>query len=168
MVQGKQSRILQQHRALFLDLLRDRGIQPIDDGLRFSSGLLYSLPDRMRDAQRIFDATGGLHAAALFDERGEAIVVREDVGRHNAVDKLVGWGFLNGRLPFSRCILMVSGRAGYEILQKSTVARIPVVCSVSAPSSLAVELAREFNITLAGFLRDNRANVYSVEERIAT
>jgi FdhD protein len=124
------------------------------------------LPQRMRTSQRIFASTGGLHAAALFDERGEAIAVREDVGRHNAVDKLVGWGLLNARLPFARTMLMVSGRTSYEILQKSAMARIPIVCSVSAPSSLAVDLARAFNITLVGFLRDERANVYAAPERV--
>jgi FdhD protein len=149
-----------------LDSLRDLGVTPIDDAVQIAARLLYSLPVRMREAQRIFDSTGGLHAAALFDERGNPVAVREDVGRHNAVDKLVGWGLLNDRLPFSRCILLVSGRAGYEILQKSAVARIPIVSSVSAPTSLAVDLAREFNITLAGFVRDGRANVYSGAERI--
>jgi FdhD protein len=149
-----------------LESLHDLGVTPIDDGVCISPELLYSLPSRMREAQRIFDFTGGLHAAALFNETGEPIAAREDIGRHNAVDKLAGWGLLNGRIPFSRCILVVSGRAGYEILQKSAVARIPVVCSVSAPSSLAVDLAREFNITLAGFVRDDRANVYSAGDRI--
>ncbi len=149
-----------------LESLRDRGVAPLDDAVTIAPDLLYSLPERMRRAQRVFETTGGLHAAALFDESGAAIVAREDVGRHNAVDKIVGWGLLDGRLPFSRCILMVSGRAGYEILQKSAVARIPIVCSVSAPSSLAVELAREFGITLAGFVRDGRANVYSGSERL--
>jgi FdhD protein len=150
-----------------LDSLRERGLAPVDDGMSVATDLLYSLPERMRAAQRIFASTGGLHAAALFDESGEALVVREDVGRHNAVDKLAGWGLLNGRLPFARTLLMVSGRAGYEILQKAAVARIPFVCSVSAPSSLAVELAREFGITLAGFVRGGRANVYSRPDRIA-
>lgn len=151
-----------------LDSLQERGVTPIDDAVAISPDLLYTLPDRMRRAQRVFESTGGLHAAALFDERGAPVVAREDVGRHNAVDKIVGWGLLNGRLPFSRCILMVSGRAGYEILQKSAVARIPIVCSVSAPSSLAVALAREFDITLAGFVRDARANVYSSSRRIVS
>ncbi len=149
-----------------LESLYDLGVTPIDDDIRVSPGLLYSLPARMREAQRIFGITGGLHAAALFDATGEPHAAREDVGRHNAVDKLIGWGLVNGRLPFSQCILVVSGRAGYEILQKSAVARIPVVCSVSAPSSLAVDLAREFNITLAGFVRDSRANVYSAPDRV--
>jgi FdhD protein len=150
-----------------LDSLHDLGITPIDDdGLRVPAGLIYSLPARMREAQRVFSSTGGLHAAALFSEAGDAIVAREDIGRHNAVDKVVGWGLLDGRLPFARSILMVSGRAGYEILQKSAVARIPIVCSVSAPSSLAVDLAREFNITLAGFVRGERANLYTAPDRV--
>lgn len=151
-----------------LDSLRERGIAPIDDALSITPEFLYLLPERMRRAQRVFASTGGLHAAALFDETGEAIVTREDVGRHNAVDKILGWGLLNNRLPFSRCTLMVSGRAGYEILQKSVVARIPIVCSVSAPSSLAADLAREFHVTLAGFVRDGRANLYCAPERIAS
>ncbi|MBV8154996.1 MAG: formate dehydrogenase accessory sulfurtransferase FdhD [Candidatus Eremiobacteraeota bacterium] len=150
-----------------IESLRDLGIAPIEDATTVSASLLYSLPDRMREAQRVFESTGGLHAAALFDASGKPLAVREDVGRHNAVDKLAGWGLTNGRLPFAETILMVSGRASYEILQKSAVARIPIVCSVSAPSSLAVDLAREFNITLAGFLRGERANIYSAVERIA-
>lgn len=152
-----------------LESLLALGVMPVgDDGVCVPPEVLYSLPGRMRDAQAVFDKTGGLHAAALFDERGEILAIREDVGRHNAVDKIVGWGMLAKRLPFSRCILMVSGRASYEILQKSAMARIPVVGSVSAPSSLAIELAREFNITLAGFVRDGRANVYSRAERIGS
>lgn len=149
-----------------LDSLRELGVEPIEDEIRVPASLLYELPERMRASQKVFDATGGLHAAALFDEHGEVIAVREDVGRHNAVDKIVGWGFLNGRLPFRRCMLLVSGRASYEVLQKSLIARIPMVCSVSAPTSLAVDLAREFNVTLAGFLRGSRANVYAAPERV--
>ena len=149
-----------------LDSLRDLGVTPIEDDLRVSERLLYGLPGRMHEGQRIFSATGGLHGAALFNERGDTIVVREDVGRHNAVDKLVGWGLLNDRLPFTRSLMMVSGRASYEILQKSLMARIPIVCSVSAPSSLAIDLAREFNLTLVGFLRGERANIYAAPERI--
>ena len=149
-----------------LDSLHDLGVVPIEDGVRVTAETLYALPERMREAQRIFESTGGLHAAALFDERGTALAVREDVGRHNALDKLIGWGLINAKLPFARTILLASGRASYEILQKSVMARIPIVASVSAPSSLAVELAREFNVTLAGFLRNRRANVYSAAERI--
>lgn len=150
-----------------LDSLHDLGAVPIEDAIRVPPQLLYTLPERMRAAQRVFSATGGLHAAALFSERGEAIAVREDVGRHNAVDKLVGWALLNDRLPLRGGILMVSGRASYEILQKAVMARAPIVASVSAPSSLAVDVAREFNVTLVGFLRGNRANVYTADQRIA-
>jgi FdhD protein len=149
-----------------IDSLRDLGVAPIDDDVRVSVEALYALPERMREAQRIFESTGGLHAAALFDDRGTPIVVREDVGRHNALDKLIGWGMMNAKLPFAHTILLASGRASYEILQKSVMARIPIVASVSAPSSLAVDLAREFNVTLAGFLRNRRANVYTAAERI--
>jgi FdhD protein len=150
-----------------LDSLHDLGVRPLDDAVRVLANLLYELPARMQQAQRVFASTGGLHAAALFDEHGDALVVREDVGRHNAVDKIVGWGLLGGRLPFARCVLLVSGRASYEVLQKSIMAGIPIVCSVSAPSSLAVDLAREFNVTLVGFLRGNRANIYNAPERIS-
>jgi FdhD protein len=149
-----------------LESLRALGAAPIEDDLRLPASVLYALPERMRQAQRLFAATGGLHAAALFDERGEPLAVREDVGRHNAVDKLVGWALLAARLPLRRSTLMVSGRASYEILQKAVMAGIAVVASVSAPSSLAVELAREFNVTLAGFVRGSRANLYAAPERI--
>jgi FdhD protein len=149
-----------------LEALRDLGIAPLDSDVRVPIDVVYSLPERMREAQRVFASTGGLHAAALFDDRGQPLAVREDVGRHNAVDKIVGWGVLAGGLPANAAILMVSGRASYEILQKAAAARIPIVASVSAPSSLAVDLAREFNITLAGFVRGTRANVYSSTERI--
>ncbi|MEA2691553.1 MAG: FdhD protein [Acidobacteriota bacterium] len=125
------------------------------------------LPGELRRAQGIFDSTGGLHAAALFDAAGKLLAVREDVGRHNAVDKLVGWALMSGRLPLHEHVVMVSGRSSYEILQKCLVAGVPVVCSVSAPSSLAVELAQRFGVTLIGFLRGDRFNVYSGIERIA-
>jgi FdhD protein len=128
--------------------------------------VLAALPDRLRAAQGLFAATGGLHAAALFTPDGELVAVREDVGRHNALDKLVGRAFLDGRLPLSRSIVLVSGRSSFEILQKCLAAEVPVVCSVSAPSSLAVDVARRFGITLVGFLRGERANVYSVPERV--
>jgi len=149
-----------------INSLRDLGVTPLDDGLRVASSLIYNLPERMREGQRVFASTGGLHAAALFNERGDLLAVREDVGRHNAVDKIAGWALLGSRLPLESCILMVSGRAGYEIVQKSVMARIPIVCSVSAPSSLAVELAREFNVTLVGFLRGTHANIYSAPQRV--
>jgi FdhD protein len=129
--------------------------------------VLAALPDRLRAAQGLFATTGGLHAAALFTPEGELVAVREDVGRHNALDKLIGRAFLDGRLPLSRSIVLVSGRSSFEILQKCLAAEVPVVCSVSAPSSLAVEVARRFGITLVGFLRGERANVYSVPERVA-
>jgi FdhD protein len=149
-----------------LQNLRER-VTPLADDLRVSPELLRSLPEKMQAAQRVFSATGGLHAAALFDRTGKLLLVREDVGRHNAVDKVVGWAFLANKLPLTDSLLLVSGRAGYEILQKAAVARISIVCAVSAPSSLAVDLAREFNITLVGFLRGQRANVYASPERIA-
>jgi FdhD protein len=149
-----------------LESMHDLGVKPLPDEWRVEPDLLYTLPAAMREAQAVFASTGGLHAAALFEADGKSVVVREDVGRHNAVDKVVGWALLAGRLPLSRCILMVSGRAGYEIVQKSVMARIPIVCSVSAPSSLAVDVAREFNVTLAGFVRGDRANVYSASDRI--
>lgn len=149
-----------------LDSLRELGAVPIADDAQLAHSVLYSLPERMREAQRVFASTGGLHAAALFTADGAAVTVREDVGRHNAVDKLVGWALLDARLPLRRCVLMVSGRASYEILQKAVMAGVPIVASVSAPSSLAVNVAREFNVTLAGFVRGDRANVYSAPERI--
>lgn len=148
-----------------LEALVDLGVQPVDDDLHVPVTMIYELPERMREAQRIFATTGGLHAAALFDRDGAVLAVREDVGRHNAVDKLAGWALLEGRAPHGS-ILFVSGRASYEILQKAAVARIPIVCAVSAPSSLAVDLARAFNITLVAFVRGEHANVYHGNERI--
>jgi FdhD protein len=130
------------------------------------AALIATLPGVMRSTQKTFERTGGLHAAALFDEEGRLVVVREDVGRHNAVDKVVGYALLNGLLPLSRHILLVSGRSSFEIMQKALAGRIPIVAAVSAPSSLAVDFARENNQTLIGFLRERRMNVYCGHERI--
>ena len=129
--------------------------------------VLGRLPDVLRQHQKVFDRTGGLHAAGLFSPEGELLALREDVGRHNAVDKLVGWAMLAGRLPLAGHVLMVSGRTSYEITQKALVAGIPIVCAVSAPSSLAVSLAAEFGLTLVGFLRERRFNIYTHPERVS-
>lgn len=149
-----------------LDALEVRGCEPLPPGPSVDPAVLTALPDRLRAAQRLFAATGGLHAAGLFTVDGALVCAREDVGRHNAVDKVVGSAVLEGRLPLDQHVLMVSGRSSYEILQKALVAGIPIVCAVSAPSSLAVDLARRFGMTLVGFLRGERFNVYSGEERV--
>ncbi|MFC7382472.1 formate dehydrogenase accessory sulfurtransferase FdhD [Sphaerisporangium rhizosphaerae] len=130
--------------------------------------VLYELPGRLRQAQGIFGKTGGLHAAGLFTADGSLLAVREDVGRHNAVDKLVGWALLSGRLPLAGNLLLVSGRTSYEIMQKALAAGLPMVCGVSAPSSLAVDLARDFGMTLIGFLRNERFNIYAGPDRVST
>jgi len=150
-----------------IDAIRVRGIQGPNPGFRFDPEVLCSLPDKLKSAQTIFGRTGGLHAAGLFSPEGELIVVREDVGRHNAVDKIVGWALLEGRLPLSEFALMVSGRGGFEIIQKALVGGIPLVASVSAPSGLAVRLARELGLTLVGFLRGRRFLIYAGEQRLA-
>ncbi|HEX6350628.1 MAG TPA: formate dehydrogenase accessory sulfurtransferase FdhD [Candidatus Dormibacteraeota bacterium] len=138
----------------------------LPDGPVFEAGLLPRLVDALRERQSVFDQTGGLHAAGLFDVAGEPLAVREDVGRHNAVDKVVGRALLEGRVPARACVLAVSGRGGYEIVQKAVAAGIPVVAAVGAPSSLAVQTARRFNLTLAGFVRGARFNVYSAPDRL--
>jgi FdhD protein len=139
---------------------------PLKSSCAISAEKLTALPDRMRAAQQTFSQTGGLHAAAIFDVEGKLLVLREDAGRHNAVDKVLGWGFLQNKLPFDSHVLLVSGRASFEILQKALAARIPIIAAVSAPSSLAVEFAQESNQTLIGFLRGETFNVYSHPERI--
>ena len=137
-----------------------------EDPLTLSTSVLAPLPDRLRAAQRVFDRTGGLHAAGLFDEQGRLVCVREDVGRHNAFDKVVGWAALEGRLPLRSHVLLASGRASFELAQKALMAGVPVLASVSAPSTLAVELATSTGMTLVGFLRGETMNVYAGEHRI--
>jgi FdhD protein len=134
---------------------------PFEAPTRIDPERIRRLPDALRSAQRVFDATGGLHAAAIFDRLGEPLVVREDVGRHNAVDKCIGWLLLREMLPVQGAILMVSGRTSFEIVQKALLARIPIVAAVSAPSSLAVELARASNMALCGFVRNGGLNLYA-------
>jgi len=150
-----------------LDRALLQGLPPLPPTPNYSSSQLLALPARICDAQRTFLNTGGLHAAALFDAAGELVALWEDVGRHNALDKLIGWALLEQRLPLHGHALLLSGRTSYELVQKSVMAGIALVCSVSAPSSYAVALAREFGVTLVGFLRDQRFNVYSHPERLS-
>jgi len=149
-----------------LDALAARGYDRLPLGGRIPAAILRELPHRVRRQQRLFEKTGGLHAAAICTLDGEVLVVREDIGRHNAVDKVIGWALLNGRVPLRDAIVVVSGRAGYEIVQKCVAAGVPILAAVSAPSSLAVDVAREFGMTLVGFLRDDRFNVYCGMDRI--
>jgi FdhD protein len=149
-----------------LDSLRLAGLRAPENTLRLDPALLAALPDRLRAHQTIFGRTGGLHAAALFDSAGQLVVLREDIGRHNAVDKVIGWAVLAGRLPLARHMLLVSGRGGFEIVQKSLAAGLEALLCVSAPSSLAVRLAREFSLTLVGFLRGSRFVLYSGGQRL--
>jgi FdhD protein len=139
---------------------------PVADGPVVPRSVLVGLPERLRTAQTVFDRTGGLHAAACFGADGTLTVLREDVGRHNAVDKIIGWAAFERRLPLADQVLVVSGRISFEIAQKAAVAGIPIVCAVSAPSSLAVEVGARFGQTIVGFVRDGRANVYTRPERI--
>lgn len=151
-----------------IEAIRLRGLKRPNPDFLIDARLVCSFPEKLRGAQAIFGRTGGLHAAAVFDQTGQLIAIREDVGRHNAVDKVVGWALMAGKLPLSDCILMVSGRCGFEIVQKALAAGFPVVISVSAPSSLAVQLAREMGLTLIGFLRDQRFVVYAGESCVAS
>jgi len=138
-----------------------------DDDTLFAPAVLASLPDRLRQAQRVFSRTGGLHAAGLFTAAGDLLAVREDVGRHNAVDKIVGWALLNDMLPLTGCALLVSGRASFELVQKAVLAGIPLLAAVSAPSSLAADLAEEAGLTLVGFLRGQAMNAYTATHRLS-
>jgi FdhD protein len=148
-----------------IESIRRRGLRAPNPQFRVRPEVLYSLPDAIRASQAAFERTGGLHAAAIFDADGKLVVLREDVGRHNAVDKVIGWAMCAGKLPLADSILMVSGRGGFEIAQKALAAGVPVLASVSAPSSLAVQLAREMGLTLVGFLRGRRFVVYAGESR---
>jgi FdhD protein len=150
-----------------IDSIRSRLLKAPNPDFRCAPELLVKLPDVLRSSQDVFQRTGGLHAAALFDSTGALQVLREDIGRHNAVDKVIGWALLRGQIPLKNSVLLVSGRGGFEIVQKAIVAGLPVVASVSAPSGLAVQLARELRLTLIGFLRGRRFVIYSGEERIA-
>jgi FdhD protein len=140
----------------------------VTSGLRVSAALVAGLPDRLRAAQAAFEATGGLHAAGLFGVGGELLCVREDVGRHNALDKVVGWAFQEGLLPLADAILCLSGRLSFELVQKAAVAGCPLLVAVGAPSSLAIELAADRGLTLCGFVRNGSLNVYTEPERIET
>jgi FdhD protein len=150
-----------------IDAMRARETPPPNPHFRIEPELLIRLPELLRSAQRVFGRTGGLHAAGLFDVNGKLMLVREDIGRHNAVDKAIGDSLLHGCLPLSERLLLVSGRGGFEIVQKALVAGVPILASVSAPSSLAVQMARAGGLTLVGFLRDRRFVVYSEPHRVA-
>jgi len=150
-----------------IDAIRTRSAYDVTtDPTVVTSTVLSGLPDSLRKQQRVFERTGGLHAAGLFTSDGDLLCLREDVGRHNAVDKTIGWALREDKLPLTSCVLMVSGRASFELTQKALMAGIPVLAAVSAPSSLAVELAAESGLTLIGFLRGRTMNVYAGEQRI--
>jgi FdhD protein len=151
-----------------LDALHLRGCAPLAPGPEVAPELITGLPERLRAAQGLFSATGGLHASGLFAADGTLLALREDVGRHNALDKVLGWVLLHGTLPLARHIVLVSGRVSYELVQKCLAAGVPIICAISAPSSLAVAVAAEFGITLVGFLRGERFNIYTHPARILT
>ena len=150
-----------------IDALRQSGARMITGHTpQINSAVLFALPDRLRHAQAAFEHTGGLHAAGLFSSTGALVSIREDVGRHNAVDKLIGQAFLENRLPLAENVLMLSGRISFELVQKAVMAGIPIIAAVGAPSSLAVETALRFGVTLIGFLRNGRCNVYTGADRL--
>jgi FdhD protein len=150
-----------------IDALRQRAPYDVrSDETVLDPEVLAALPETLREAQRVFERTGGLHAAGLFDANGTLLTLREDVGRHNAVDKVIGWALKDGRVPLAGHVLLVSGRASFELTQKAMLAGIPALAAVSAPSSLAAELAEEAGMTLIGFLRGHSMNVYTGTERV--
>ena len=150
-----------------IDAVKNVFANKIDkDGIQISSSVLTKLPETLRKQQEVFEHTGGLHASALFDLNGNLLLTREDVGRHNALDKLIGAALMSGDLPLRNHIILLSGRASFELIQKAAMAGIKITCAVGAPSSLAVELAKETDMTLVGFLRDGRFNIYCGEQRI--
>ncbi len=149
-----------------IDALETRGLASITSENAIPMSVICDLDDKLRQHQRLFEHTGGLHAVGLFDEQGELLIVREDVGRHNAMDKVIGWALHNNHIPLSNTIALVSGRASFELVQKALSACIPILCAVSAPSSLAIDLARRFNLTLIGFLRGDNFNIYTSPQRI--
>ena len=149
-----------------IELVRKATPEVSADDVHIDAAVLAALPERLRAEQRVFDRTGGLHAAGLFSATGEVLCVREDVGRHNAVDKVIGWAVTESRLPLTGCVLLVSGRVAFEIVQKALFASVPVVAAVSAPTSLAASLAEEAGVTLVGFVRDGDLNVYCHPERV--
>ncbi len=150
-----------------IEAVRRRGFPPLPPTPTLTPDTLYALPERLRAAQGVFDATGGLHAAGLFAADGTLLAVREDVGRHNALDKLIGWATLRGDVPLGECAVLVSGRTSFELVQKCLVAGVPLLAAVGAPSSLAVDLAQEGGLTLVGFLRGRRCNIYAGAGRIS-